>query len=113
MVEEHGKSIGHLVLSIMKPGEKIEEAYFRHFLLGQPYQENKWELVVHQHLFAESSKLSDKLEEEMEKRFGIDKTKYFKEDLQESSYTHAAAAQFVALVHILPGTRVQGKIGCH
>ena len=95
MVEEHGKSIGHLALSIMKPGEKIEEPYFRHFLIGQSYQENKWELVVHQHLFAESSKLSDKLEEEMEKRFGIDKTKYFKEDLQESSYAHAAAAQLL------------------
>ena len=95
IVEEHGKSIGHLILSIMRPGEKIEEPYFRHFLLGPSYHENRWELVIHQHLYSEASELSDKLEEEVERRYQIDISQYFKDDRTKGSYAHTAAAQLL------------------
>lgn len=95
MVEAHGKSIGQLILSIMTSGEKIEEPYFRHFLLGPSYHENRWELVIHQHLYSEASTLSDNLEEEIEKRFEVDISQFFKEDRNKGSYAHTAAAQLL------------------
>ena len=94
LVQSKNKTIGFIILSLLHNGDKIEEPYFRHFArTGE--KDNPWELVVHQHLFAEASKLSDRLEDELVETLEIEKSQYFNEQLHEMSYAATAAAQLL------------------
>ena len=93
-VETHKTTIGNIILSLMHSGDKIEELYFRHFSRTSE-GDTKWELVVHQHLFAEASKLSDKLEEVLQVKHGIESSKYFYTNTTMGSYAATAAAQLL------------------
>ena len=94
LVKSENKTIGYIILSLLHNGDKIDEPYFRHFAkTGE--KDNPWELVVHQHLFADASKLSDRLEDELVKKLDIEKSQYFNEQLHGMSYAATAAAQLL------------------